>query len=142
MEPFNQLELAMREWARRFLSNSEILTNSPALIAEKILSLHLYFNDQAPSQFSQIQQGINVEDSIYLYSNEILIGQVGGDIIDELSSVYIPAENIFEKWDALENMIRELIIAGYPGCVGCGGPGAEEVWDEGENRRYILKHFN
>ena len=79
---------------------------------------------------------------IYLYSNQILIGQVGGDIIDVLSSVYIPAENIFEKWDALENMIRELIIAGYPGCVGCGGPGAEEVWDEVENRRYILKHFN
>ena len=84
MEPFNQLELAMREWARRFLSHSEILFKSPASIAEKILSLHLYFNDHAPSQFSQIQQGINVEDSVYLYSNDILIGQVGGQIIDEL----------------------------------------------------------
>ncbi len=142
MEPFNQLELAMREWARRFLSHSEILFKSPASIAEKILSLHLYFNDHAPSQFSQIQQGINVEDSVYLYSNDILIGQVGGQIIDELSSVYIPADNIIDKWDALENMIRELIIAGYPGCVGCGGPGAEEVWDEDQNRQYIMKHFN
>ena len=130
----------MREWARRFLRHSEILTHSPDLISEKILSLHLYFNDKAPSQFSEIKQEINVRDSIHLYSNDILIGQVGGDIIPELTSVYIPADNISEKWDELDKMIRELIHAGYPGCVGCGGPGAEEVWDENKNRDYILKH--
>ena len=142
MEPFNQLELAMREWARRFLRHSEIFTQSPTLISEKILSLHLYFNDKAPSQFSQINQGTNIEDSIHLYSNGTLIGQVGGDIIDQLTSVYIPTNNIEEKWNYLEKIIRELIDAGYPGCVGCGGPDADEEWDENKNRHYIMKHFN
>ena len=114
----------------------------PTLISEKILSLHLNFNDKAPSQFSQINQGTNIEDSIHLYSNGTLIGQVGGDIIDQLTSVYIPTNNIEEKWNYLEKIIRELIEAGYPGCVGCGGPGSEEVWDEIKNREYILNHFN
>ena len=70
MEPFNQLDLAMREWARRFLRHSEIFTQSPTIISDKILSLHLYFNDNAPSQFSEILQSINVQESILLYSNE------------------------------------------------------------------------
>lgn len=140
MEPFNQLDLAMREWARRFLRHSDIFTQSPTIISDKILSLHLYFNDNAPSQFSEIKQSINVRESIHLYSNDILIGQVGGEIIDDLTSVYIPTDNIFDKWDHLEKIIRELIHAGYPGCVGCGGPGAEEVWDEEINREYIMKH--
>ena len=140
MEPFNQLDLAMREWARRFLRHSEIFTQSPTIISDKILSLHLYFNDNAPSQFSEIIQSINVLESILLYSNDILIGQVGGEIIDDLTSVYIPTDNIFDKWDELDKIIRELIHAGYPGCVGCGGPGSEEAWDENKNREYIMKH--
>ena len=44
--------------------------------------------------------------------------------------------------DRILEIIRELIDAGYPGCVGCGGPGSEEVWDEIQNREYIMKHFN
>jgi hypothetical protein len=25
---------------------------------------------------------------------------------------------------------RELLLAGYPGCIGCGGPNAEKPWNE------------
>ena len=141
MEPFSPLVLAMREWARRFLRHSEILTKSPPHITEKILSLHLYFNDNAPSQFSLIHQGEDVDDSILMYSNETLIGQVGGIISDDLTSVYIPSNDLSKTWNSLENITLELIHAGYPGCIGCGGPGAEEVWDENKNRDYILKHY-
>tara|TARA_Y100001954_G_C15496676_1_gene447745 strand:- start:245 stop:673 length:429 start_codon:yes stop_codon:yes gene_type:complete len=142
MEPFSHLELAMREWARRFLKYSEITTKSTALISQKILSLHLYYNDSVPSQFSQIQQEIIPENSIYLYANNTLIGQIGGTINNEMTSVYIPTDDILVKWNHMEQIIRELIDAGYPGCVGCGGPGAEEEWDENKNRDYILKHLN
>jgi len=27
-------------------------------------------------------------------------------------------------------MAHDLVDAGYPGCLGCGGPGLEEPWDE------------
>jgi len=142
MEPFSQLELAMREWSRRFLRNSEILTKSTKDLSDKILNLHYYFNDKAPSQYSQIQQEIIDEDSIYLYTNDTLIGQVGGEISREMTSVYIPTDDVSEKWNHLERIILELINAGYPGCVGCGGPDADEEWDENKNRHYIMKHFN
>ena len=142
MEPFSQLELAMREWSRRFLRNSEILTKSTKDLSDKILNLHYYFNDKAPSQYSQIQQEIINEDSIYLYANNQLIGQVGGEISREMTSVYIPADDVSVEWNHLERIILELIDAGYPGCVGCGGPDADEEWDENKNRHYVMKHFN
>mgnify|MGYP001269157371 FL=1 len=142
MEPFSQLELAMREWSRRFLRNSEILTKSTKDLSDKILNLHYYFNDKAPSQYSQIQQEIINEDSIYLYTNNKLIGQVGGEISREMTSVYIPADDVSVEWNHLERIILELIDAGYPGCVGCGGPDADEEWDENKNRHYVMKHFN
>ena len=142
MEPFSQLELAMREWSRRFLRNSEILTKSTKDLSDKILNLHYYFNDKAPSQYSQIQQEIINEDSIYLYANNQLIGQVGGEIRREMTSVYIPADDVSVEWNHLERIILELIDAGYPGCVGCGGPDADEEWDENKNRHYVMKHFN
>lgn len=142
MEPFSQLELAMREWSRRFLRNSKIATKSTQSISEKILNLHHYFNDNVPSQYSQIQQEIIAEESIYLYANNKLIGQVGGEISNEMTSVYIPTDDISVKWRHLERIIVELIDAGYPGCVACGGPGAEEEWDENKNRDYIMKHFD
>lgn len=28
------------------------------------------------------------------------------------------------------NMAHDLVDAGYPGCLGCGGPGLEDPWDE------------
>ena len=139
MEPYSQLELAMREWARRFLNHSEIFTRSPSTISKKILSLHLYFNDKAPSQYSTIQQGETSGDSILLYSNDTLIGQVGGMIVEDLTSVYIPTKQLAKTWEMIEKIILHLIDAGYPGCIGCGGPGAEEIWDENKNREYILK---
>lgn len=139
MEPYSQLELAMREWARRFLNHSEIFTRSPKTISKKILSLHLYFNDKAPSQYSIIQQGETSGDSILLYSNDTLIGQVGGMIVEDLTSVYIPTKQLAKTWEMIEKIILHLIDAGYPGCIGCGGPGAEEIWDENKNREYILK---
>ena len=29
---------------------------------------------------------------------------------------------------------RELLEAGYPGCIGCGGPNSELPWNEVKNR--------
>ena len=99
----------------------------------------MYFNDKAPSQYSIIQQGETSGDSILLYSNDTLIGQVGGMIVEDLTSVYIPTKQLAKTWEMIEKIILHLIDAGYPGCIGCGGPGAEEIWDENKNREYILK---
>ncbi len=140
MEPFTPLQMAMREWARRFLRHSEITTESPPLIAEKILATHQYYNEKVPSQFSQLFQSKNIDSAIKLYHNDILIGQLGGEMSNSLSSVFIPSTNLDKIWNDIELIIRELVLAGYPGCIGCGGPGAEEIWDEKQHRDNISNH--
>ena len=41
-----------------------------------------------------------------------------------------------EPWIDFTMMVIELATAGYPGCIGCGGPGSEELWDEATLRNY------
>tara|TARA_B100001113_G_C20940141_1_gene548341 strand:- start:113 stop:532 length:420 start_codon:yes stop_codon:yes gene_type:complete len=138
MEPFSPKDLAMREWARRFLKNSSITTLSPSKLTPMIQELHLFYNDETPSQYSEITVLNHNLDVIKLQWNGINIGQIGGDVPKELSSVYIPTDNIVQTWSEMEKITRELISAGYPGCVGCGGPGAEEEWDEIRHRKIIF----
>ena len=138
MEPFTQIEMAMREWARRFLKHDRILIKSPDLLSNQILSLHIFFNDKAPSQYSEISHIIDVDDKISLYYNDVLIGQIGGQQPSTISSVYIPTDDINDTWNIIDRIIRELIMAGYPGCIGCGGPGAEVEWDEKSHREFLI----
>jgi len=138
MEPFTQIEMAMREWARRFLKHDRISIKSPERLSNQIITLHIFYNDKAPSQYSEINQIIHVEDNISLYYNDVLIGQIGGQQPYTISSVYIPSNDIDDTWNIIDRIIRELIIAGYPGCIGCGGPGAEEEWDEKSHREFII----
>ena len=37
--------------------------------------------------------------------------------------------------ETLIQTMHDLLEAGYPGCLGCGGPGAEEAWDETASRK-------
>ena len=40
-------------------------------------------------------------------------------------------------WNNLTQKIIELGRAGYPGCIGCAGPAADEPWNETESRNQI-----
>ena len=39
-----------------------------------------------------------------------------------------------DVWNDFVEVCVELLEAGYPGCVGCAGPEAEEEWNEGFRR--------
>ena len=41
-----------------------------------------------------------------------------------------------DSWADFSKMVLELAMAGYPGSIGCGGPGSEEIWDESKSRIY------
>jgi hypothetical protein len=34
--------------------------------------------------------------------------------------------------------VEDLLDAGYPGCIGCAGPGAEGEWDEISQRAKFI----
>ena len=40
-------------------------------------------------------------------------------------------------WDAIIEACLDLLEAGYPGCLGCGGPGSELEWNEKEHRIHL-----
>lgn len=44
-------------------------------------------------------------------------------------------------WDDFARQVVDLLEAGYPGCVGCGGPGAEGDWNEAIRRSKFLPEF-
>lgn len=137
MDGFTEVELALREWARRFLRTSSIHTVSPVEISERILELHNRFNDEVASQYSTINVDDHTLDVICLFSDGELIGQIGGPTPNEDDAVYIPCLNINDYWKIVESIAFDLIAAGYPGCIGCGGSDASEPWDESASRTRI-----
>ena len=44
--------------------------------------------------------------------------------------------DIRKSWEDFRIMVTSLASAGYPGCIGCGGPGSEGQWDEISARDY------
>ena len=42
--------------------------------------------------------------------------------------------DVDEGWKHILESCKELHEAGYPGCIGCGGPNSELPWDESKNR--------
>ena len=55
--------------------------------------------------------------------------QIGGDE-PALQTCWVP-DGTFEEF---AEQVLDLLEAGYPGCVGCAGPGAEGVWNERSRR--------
>ncbi|MBT61072.1 MAG: hypothetical protein CMA63_05930 [Euryarchaeota archaeon] len=46
-------------------------------------------------------------------------------------------KDVVEGWKLLMETTHELLKAGYPGCLGCGGPHSELPWDEEKSRQRI-----
>ena len=137
MDGFNELELALREWARRFLRIDSIRTLAPSNISEQIVELHNHYNDRVPSQYSILETNDCSDFQISLFNDDILIGQIGGSMPNDSQVVFIPSKDIQSSWNSLQNIASELIEAGYPGCLGCGGSDASEPWDEVQSRMRI-----
>ena len=56
-----------------------------------------------------------------------------------------PPENVCwvpnATWGDFKSQVLELLEAGYPGCVGCGGPGAEGEWNEQARRIKMQSNY-
>ena len=85
-------------------------------------------SDLAPSLHFGLESKVHSDTEIVVS----LIGEDGGSIgmkEPNISQVWIPMENNVGFSELIEQVLK-LASAGYPGCVGCGGPDAEEMWDE------------
>lgn len=43
------------------------------------------------------------------------------------------------NWQDFFEQVTDLLEAGYPGCIGCAGPGAEGEWNEAFRRSQFIR---
>ena len=127
---------SLREAARRLLRSEGGILYLNRSISDDAIKMMLKISDIVPSK-------ISFPELSYIESQEILLECSGNNFYigeEEKSEEYCWVKShkseTGESWDDFRKMVLELAIAGYPGCIGCGGPGSEEIWDESNSRIY------
>ena len=117
---------SLREAARRFLrAEGCVLKVAQANISEA-WNIVQSISDHIPERINlpRIEVGQLSVEGLF---------QIGGEEPD-VSVCWVPNANFSD----LKEQIYDLLEAGYPGCVGCGGPGSEGEWNEASRRSQFL----
>tara|TARA_B100001094_G_scaffold20385_1_gene17285 strand:- start:1940 stop:2335 length:396 start_codon:yes stop_codon:yes gene_type:complete len=115
--------LSLREAARRFLREEHCVIELPQKYIESGWEIVQAISDNIPSRttFPEVMEGdFNIAGIAYFGKDQ-----------PSLQNCWVPNCT----WDDFRIQVLDLLEAGYPGCVGCGGPGAEEEWNEQSRRR-------
>jgi len=121
---------ALREAARRILRTEGVILEVPPGFGEAARALSLRISDELPKL---IREPTIVEAGPLIRCSGLF--QLGGDAPD-LETCWVPGADIAGLWADFSREVTRLLIAGYPGCVGCAGKDAEQPWDEVANRRF------
>ena len=136
------LWLVTRETARYMLREAGLHLTVPAKYEQDMEALVLEMSDYQPAKtefptFSRSEK------------NEVSVFHIDEDTKTKICVAYIgllePDENVRwvkatveDGWMNVLNACKELHEAGYPGCVGCGGPNAELPWNEAASRKTLV----
>ena len=126
-----------REAARRLLRCEGGTLYVPMERRHEAENMLIHITDILPSKIESAKIEVSTNQDIIFFSpdeNNFTIGQREPDI----SHCWVKTEGIDLEnyWSDFYSMIINLVTAGYPGCVGCGGPGSETPWDEHLARQY------
>jgi len=123
---------SLAEAARRLLRSSGAILSVPAELVTVARELSLRISDDLPSILNEpeVQTG---SGEITIHIEKSVIIQIGGTPPDD-SVCWVPSEDLFDSWIQFSQVVIDLLIAGYPGCVGCAGPAAEAPWLEAVQR--------
>ena len=134
----NDLWPVVRESARRILKLEHILIKLPHELSFDYKFLCDEISNNIPSRltFPEVQYGDYEKIEVKLTKpeldyDEILI-EIGLDEPDE--NICWIESDLNQGWKWLLESCSDLLSAGYPGCIGCGGPNSEEPWEEVINR--------
>ena len=129
--PMDAMGPCLAEAARRLLRTEDTTLIVPQHLMDEALELSLAISDGIPKLIREPTVALGNDDSIQVEG----ISQLGGEE-PSLSVCWVPNHvgHLDLIWSRWVQQIRDLMAAGYPGCVGCGGPGSEGVWDETASR--------
>tara|TARA_B100001996_G_scaffold382021_1_gene372766 strand:- start:72 stop:449 length:378 start_codon:yes stop_codon:yes gene_type:complete len=118
---------SLREAARRFLRIDGCTLSVPEGLEKDAWDIVQMIADNVPSKLD-LPKVVNGELAIVGFA------QIGG-IEPPLDICWVPNCG----WSEFAEQVLDLLEAGYPGCIGCGGPGAEEEWNEEIRRGQFLE---
>jgi len=127
---------AVSELARRILRSRGVKISHNGLLSEEIELLSNELSDNAPKIIFGIESIVRVSEDIYFEMQDSKDGLISISPPESLEIVWIKKTE--SVWNNLKQKIIELGRAGYPGCVGCAGPAANEPWNETDSRNQIL----
>ena len=127
-------DLALWEICRRVLKSEKLNFIIDEHLDVNIQELNNKISDLAPTVLLDITKSKSMNSKeIIIENNKEIIGIISKHEPKQLEIIWIENSPIL-FWIDFEMRIVELVEAGYPGCIGCGGPGSEEAWDEEKNR--------
>lgn len=134
----NDLWPVVRESARRVLRLENISIKLPHKLKSSFQELCDEISQHIPSRLIFPEAEFGEWESI-----EIKLREPENDLTEVIVVIGMiePDENICwieydinQGWKWLLESCYDLLEAGYPGCVGCGGPNSEEPWNEQDYR--------
>ena len=133
---------ALREASRRILRLKEIRITIPTEYHSITNEMILGLGEKQPSRltFPQITEGPDIAVEMSTLEEELngIIMQISHDEPDS-EILWIKGDNIL--WLDIIDSCEDLLSAGYPGCVGCGGPNSEQKWNE-SNQRNVTRNIS
>ena len=128
----------VREISRLILRREDIHVKLPVEFKEDMQNILLDISDYQPSKVLFPTFEVQSEDVVCIYERNQednllqLIGYIGEDEPEEhVRWIKLPSQ---AGWNEVLVATSELHDAGYPGCIGCGGPQSELPWDEKKSR--------
>ena len=127
-------DLSLWEISRRALRSEKLKFSFDKTIKIDLQNLSNVISDSAPSIIIEMKKdGAGMKDQIEIFNYGKRIGLISHSEPENMDCLWIPSETS-TFWRDFENRVSDLVEAGYPGCIGCGGPGSEDEWDEKQNR--------
>ena len=135
-------DLSLWEISRRALKSEKLKFSFDKGTKIDIQNLSNSISDSAPSIIIDIKKDIEgINNQIMIFDEERMIGLISEKEPDDFGCIWIPS-GAKTFWEDFERRILHLVEAGYPGCIGCGGPGKDDEWNEEENRIEFRKEIS
>ena len=135
-------DLSLWEISRRALKSEKLKFSFDKGTKIDIQNLSNSISDSAPSIIIDIKKDIEgINNQIMIFDEEKMIGLISEKEPDDIGCIWIPS-GAKTFWEDFERRILHLVEAGYPGCIGCGGPGKDDEWNEEENRIEFRKEIS
>ena len=125
--------LAVREAARRLLVETDLCISVPPSSIDQWHRLILNMGDAMPQRltFPVINEG-----PFSVWKEDALLFDFNLEEPVDIATLWLPFDASTLMQDLLQ-MCSELLLAGYPGCSGCGYRDEEQTWDEIAHRKRV-----